>query len=150
MLDTFDRTIGYPTVLTGRKIVHLLYLNLRMHEITPEQWTVLRFLGERDGITQKEISEVSGKDQPTVTRILNIMDRKGWIRRQANDEDRRSFLIFLTMDGRLLLEELSPVVEETFTKILDGVTRQDQETLKRILQQMDVNMKNEFEKQKVK
>ncbi|HEU5138650.1 MAG TPA: MarR family transcriptional regulator [Bacillales bacterium] len=150
MVDTFDRAVGYPTVLTGRKIVHLLYLNLRFYDITPEQWTILRFLGERDGITQKELSEASGKDQPTVTRILNIMDRKGWIRRHSNSGDRRSFLIRLTMEGRILLDELQPVVEETFSAVLDGISSEDLEMLKRVLRQMDANMENEFDKQKIK
>lgn len=148
-MDTYDRIIGYPTVLTGRKIVRLLFLNLRKYDITPEQWTILRFLGENDRITQKELSEVSGKDQPTVTRILNIMDRKGWVRRLANDQDRRSFFICLTADGRHLLDHLRPVVEKTFEKVLSGITEEQMTDLKQILNQMDANLENEFEKQKV-
>lgn len=150
MFDTFDRTIGYPTVLTGRKIVRLLYLNLRLYDITPEQWTILRFLGERDGISQKELSEASGKDQPTITRILNIMVRKGWIRREANSEDRRSFLIDLTMEGQILLDQLVPVVEETFEKVVSGISEEHLTVLQHVLREMDANLENEFDKQKVK
>lgn len=150
MFDTFDRTIGYPTVLTGRKIVRLLFLSLRPYDITPEQWTILRFLGEQDRISQKELSEISGKDQPTVTRILDIMKRKGWIRREANNEDRRSFLICITMEGQMLLDRLVPVVEAAFEKVLAGISEQQLQGLQHILRQLDANLENEFDKQKVR
>lgn len=147
---TFDRTVGYPTVLTGRKIVRLLFLNLRMYDITPEQWTVLRFLGERDGITQKELSDLTGKDQPTLTRILTIMDRKGWIDRRANREDRRSFLVWLTGNGLDLLEQLRPLVEASFERMLDGISEEQLQILRQVLQELDRNIENEFERLKIK
>lgn len=147
MFETYDKSIGYPTVLTGRKIVRLLFLNLRAYDITPEQWTILRFLGDNERISQKELSEVSGKDQPTVTRILNIMDRKEWISRVANDQDRRSFFICLTERGRNLLEHLRPVVEETFEKALAGISAAQMEGFKQILKQVNDNLDDEFEKQ---
>lgn len=149
MDDTYDKTIGYPTVLTGRKIVRLLFLSLRAYDITPEQWTILRFLGDHGEIAQKELSEMSGKDQPTVTRILNIMNRKGWISRMENNRDRRSFFICLTSDGKKLLDQLRPVVEETFTKVLNGISDEQMKNLMHILSLLDANLENEFEKQKV-
>jgi DNA-binding MarR family transcriptional regulator len=149
MGQTYDQSVGYPTVLSGRRIVHMLYLHLKDYGITPEQWTVLRFLKERDGITQKQLSEASGKDQPTLTRILTIMMKKGWIQRKANKEDGRSFLIFVTPLGSQLFVKLEPVVEEAFSKILSGIPAENLEVLKWTLRQMDANMENEIHRVKV-
>lgn len=150
MRETYDESIGYPTVLTGRKIVHLLHLFLRPYGITPEQWTILRFLAEQDGITQKQLSHISGKDQPTVTRILDIMDREAWIERRANSADRRSFLIFLTEKGKRLFTQLRPIVAEAFLMILDGIREEELTALKRILHRMNDNIEHAIERLAVK
>ncbi|MFC7392738.1 MarR family winged helix-turn-helix transcriptional regulator [Scopulibacillus cellulosilyticus] len=150
MLKTLDVSVGYPTVLTGRKIVHFLYIHLRLYDITPEQWTVLRYLGGQDGITQKDLSQKSGKDQATVTRILDILDRKGWIERRANADDRRSYLVYFTEEGKALRDKLEPLMQEIYEKVFDGISEEKLEVFLEVLSQVNDNLEYEFEKQMVK
>lgn len=140
MEQTYDVAVGYPTVLTGRKIVYLLSIYLRPFDITPEQWTVLRYLGEQDGISQKELSSKSEKDQGTLARILDNMDRKHWIERKTNNKDRRSFLVFLTPEGRHLKEQLEPGIEKLFQQVFAGVTAETLDCFLNCLEQLKSNI----------
>ena len=45
-------------------------------EITPEQWTVLLFLWEKDGVTQQELCNATFKDKPSMTRLIDNMERQ--------------------------------------------------------------------------
>ena len=45
-------------------------------EITPEQWTVLIFLWEKDGVTQQELCNATFKDKPSMTRLIDNMERQ--------------------------------------------------------------------------
>ena len=109
--------------------------------MTPEQWTVLKRLAEQDGISQKELALKSEKDQPTVTRILDILERKELIYKQKNVEDRRSFLIFITDKGMTAKNELAPFIEGLYEEtILKGISEKDLEVYKSVLSQINENM----------
>ena len=45
-------------------------------DITPEQWTVLLFLWEKDGVTQQELCNATFKDKPSMTRLIDNMERE--------------------------------------------------------------------------
>ena len=53
-------------------------------EITPEQWTVLLFLWEKDGVTQQELCNATFKDKPSMTRLIDNMERQHLVVRIAD------------------------------------------------------------------
>ena len=57
-----------------------LYRNFRQNglEISPEQWTVLIFLWEKDGVTQQELCNATFKDKPSMTRLIDIWNANIW------------------------------------------------------------------------
>ena len=59
-------------------------------EITPEQWTVLLFLWEKDGVTQQELCNATFKDKPSMTRLIDNMERQHLVVRIADKRDRRN------------------------------------------------------------
>jgi DNA-binding MarR family transcriptional regulator len=77
---------------------------LKPFALTTEQWAVLNLLCETNGVTQKTLAVRSLKDQPNITRILRRLEHKGLIVRTGNSEDRRSFLISLTLKGQQMRE----------------------------------------------
>ena len=58
-------------------------------EITPEQWTVLLFLWEKDGVTQQELCNATFKDKPSMTRLIDNMERQHQVVRISDKKDRR-------------------------------------------------------------
>ncbi|MFT9850084.1 MarR family winged helix-turn-helix transcriptional regulator [Aneurinibacillus sp. REN35] len=141
MNTSWEESFGYCTVQTGRNITRFLAAFLKDFDITPEQWTVIKRLADRDGISQKELSCNVDKDQATLTRILDILERKELIQKQMNKEDRRSFLIYLTEKGREIKEELYPLVEEMFEKVLlENISEDELYIFRQVLAQMNANI----------
>ncbi len=87
------------------------------HEITGEQWAIIRRLGEEDGLSQREIAEKTSKDKPNITRMLDALEKKHLIFRQPDPRDRRKYCIYLTKEGKQLLERLLPLALALRAKI---------------------------------
>jgi MarR family transcriptional regulator, transcriptional regulator for hemolysin len=143
MLDTRDESIGLFTSNTVKNLIRFLSANIKNFDITPEQWTVLKRLSENDGINQKELAIKAEKDQPTVTRILDILERKELIIKKKNKDDRRSFILFITDKGIAVKEELSPIIEKIWEeKILTGISEEDLKVYRSVLVKMNGNIEN--------
>ena len=69
-------------------------------DITPEQWTVLYYLWSRDGVTQQELCNVTFKDKPSMTRLIDNLEKQQLVVRSPGVKDRRINLIHLTDKGR--------------------------------------------------
>lgn len=81
-------------------------------DITVDQWVLLDHIYRNEGIAQIELAELTAKDGPTVTRILDLLHKKGFIERRMPEDDRRKFQLFVTDTGRALFKEAFPIVAE--------------------------------------
>lgn len=102
-------------------------------DITVDQWLVLKNLNEHNDQNQSQLAELTGKDHPTLTRILDLMCKKGLVERKASAGDRRSFIIHLTDLGKSKQKEWASKVDEIRTKAWENLSEQDYQDLKRIL-----------------
>ncbi|MCY9110996.1 MarR family transcriptional regulator [Bacillus atrophaeus] len=75
MLSHAEELIGY-NIKTSRRIIRFLAFHLKEEGITPEQWTVLKRVGESRGISQKELSARADKGQATLTEILDLLEKE--------------------------------------------------------------------------
>jgi DNA-binding MarR family transcriptional regulator len=94
-------------------------------EITPEQWTILMFLWQNDGVTQKTISDATYKDKPSITRLIDNLEKQGLVTRSQNTKDRRSNKIFLTKKGQELYPTVKKITLKTMQEGLNGLTEKD-------------------------
>ncbi|MDD3224116.1 MAG: MarR family transcriptional regulator [Clostridium sp.] len=122
-MESLDKSIGMHINYINRKILRFLSVNLKQYNITTEQWSILIFLLEKDGINQKQLAKKVDKDQATLVRILDILERKKLVVRKKCPEDRRSFLIYTTDEGKKLQNEIYPFIENLFKIILDGISK---------------------------
>ncbi|HZE22339.1 MAG TPA: MarR family transcriptional regulator, partial [Desulfobaccales bacterium] len=58
------------------------------YEITGEQWAIIRHLWEEEALSQRELAEKTSKDKPNITRMLDALEKKHLIFRQADPRDR--------------------------------------------------------------
>ena len=79
-------------------------------EVTPEQWTVMYYLWSRDGVTQQELCNLTFKDKPSMTRLIDNLEKLGCVNRLPIKSDRRINIIMLTHKGRELESVTKPVV----------------------------------------
>ncbi|MCR8642647.1 MarR family transcriptional regulator [Paenibacillus sp. N1-5-1-14] len=120
-MNPVDHSLGFQLGRTHRKLYNLLSGKFKSSDVTPEQWSVLCCLIEEEDITQKDLSSRLHKDQPTVTRILDCLDRKGFIVRKPNKADRRSYLIGITDEGRAVEASLHDVEHRVMDSAFQGM-----------------------------
>lgn len=109
-------------------------------DLTVDQWSVIKTLFEYGELTQKEIADRCGKDQPTMTRMLDLLDRKKYIVRVAHPSDRRCVTIQLTESGLSRVKTLAPLVKAFRMKAWENLTEEDFGHFSRILDTIYENL----------
>ncbi len=111
-------------------------------DLTVDQWVLLdhiyRF--ESGGISQNELAEMTVKDAPTVTRIIDLLVKKGLSERKMAENDRRKFHITLTEAGRNKFDEAYPIVAEVRRKGWGDLNEEDYQIFVRILDSIYTNV----------
>ena len=107
-------------------------------ELSPEQWTVLIYLSEQDGVSQQALCNATYKDKPSMTRLIDSMELTGWVSREKNLRDRRSNIINLTPLGRDITNRAQKTALRTLKDLLKGLGMEEhnirQEVLRRIFE----------------
>jgi DNA-binding MarR family transcriptional regulator len=116
------------------------FFQVKGFNVTPEQWSVLGSLLEIDGIHQSLLGKKTAKDRHNITRMLNLLEKRGLIRRERHRTDKRLLLVYLTEEGRELTTKLVPVVTEFLQLALSGLTQSDLGQMKRTLAQIATNL----------
>lgn len=83
------------------------------HDVTSEQWRIIRCLWHKDGQRQQDLANVFHKDKTAITRILDSMEKRDLVVRIPDRLDRRQNLIYLTNKGKRLQEELMRIFLKT-------------------------------------
>ncbi len=144
MIEQFNFDIRLIfAILNGKvsaAINRKLHRNFRQSglEISPEQWTVLIFLWEKDGVTQQELCNATFKDKPSMTRLIDNMEKQHLVVRISDKKDRRTNQIHLTRTGKDMEEQARRIANETLIEALKGINQEDmkvsQEVLRKIFQ----------------
>jgi MarR family transcriptional regulator, organic hydroperoxide resistance regulator len=90
-------------------------------EATAEQWGLLNIIKASPGIIQSELAERSIKDRTNVTRMLDVLETGGYIRRARDARDRRAYRISITEKGSALLLRLVPLAIRTNEEAARGL-----------------------------
>ncbi|MGB7102013.1 MAG: MarR family transcriptional regulator [Xanthobacteraceae bacterium] len=117
----------------ARALLRALQLRLTAHGVSLGHWTFLRILWEKDGITQRELSEQAGVMEPTTTSALNAMERLGYVVRRKMPGNKKKVFVFLTPRGRLLKAKLVPFAEQVNEVAIHNVKLADIITTRRTL-----------------
>lgn len=138
---TTEECIDYTLGKTVQSVKNMLFREFKSKgfNITPEQWAVMSYLHKEDGLYQKQIADFLSKDKPTVTRILDLLEKRNLIIRISDEKDRRKFKIYLTQDGKDTVKQLVPVADEVQLKIRTNVSPQEIEVLNTILGKIYAN-----------
>ena len=110
-------------------------------DITPEQWTVLYYLWSKDGVTHQELCNATFKDKPSMTRLIDNLDKQNLVTRSASLKDRRINIINLTEKGRNLEEMTQPIVTTTMKAALNGLDDEEIQTAHILLGKVFNNIK---------
>uniref|UniRef100_UPI004055EA38 MarR family winged helix-turn-helix transcriptional regulator n=1 Tax=Roseivirga sp. TaxID=1964215 RepID=UPI004055EA38 len=128
-----NSNLGYNLYRTYLLFHRELIRALKGYSVTPEQWQVLIILWNHGSVTPTEISGVTLQDLPSISRMLVRMERNGWIEKEGNEADGRSFRIKLTQRGVESKQEMMLDLEKHFAAFLKGVPAQTNYNIKQEL-----------------
>lgn len=110
-----------------------------------EEIVTMIHIRQADGMHQSQLAEFIGRDRPSITRVLDVLEGKGWIRRSVDPRDRRSHCLTLTEEGSDVLEEAQPLVREIVSRVFEPIPDADYEVFLSVLRtlQHQLNMLTE-------
>ena len=95
--------------------------------LTRSQWWVLTHLFRGDGVSQTELAETLEIEQPTLGRLLDRLEAKGWVRRDHDARDRRVWRVHLTEEVEPALRTMRAIAAELRRDALAGMSAAERE-----------------------
>lgn len=139
-IDTLSTgELGFLVSAVRSSIWDSIEAELKPLDISPAQFVVFNSIALGKGRTIGEFCRLLGYDSGAMTRLLDRMQKKGLIRRVANPEDRRSYLIELSDESRAMFPQARRRVEAVFRRLLGGFSNVQAEAFKRSLEQVLAN-----------
>ena len=131
--------------ITGKAstaIARRLQKNLKLAglDITIEQWSVLYHLWKEEGQSQQQLCDATFRDKPSITRLVDNLEKLKLVKRVAAKNDRRINLIYLTKEAQSLQERTMEIANQTLNEALAGVTNGQIEIAKEVLQKVYDNL----------
>lgn len=110
---------------------------LKPESISQMQSVLLSGIYRYEGINQNTLAKKISVDTGAASRVLRELEDKGYIKKNRDEKNRKSFNLFLTSEGRKVAEESLAMQREYWLKLLQGFSEQEVETLNRLLLQME-------------
>jgi DNA-binding MarR family transcriptional regulator len=121
------------------KVYQKLIINLQKSfsesgiEVTPAQVMLLFFLQQNNGLSLTRISQGLMLENPTVTGLIDRLEKSGHVKRSDHPKDRRVYLVYLTEKGKKVAKKALPIVKKLNEQIKAGYSKSEIETFKKVL-----------------
>jgi len=121
------------------KVCQKLIINLQKAfsenglEVTPIQGMLLFFLQKKDGSSLTQLSQGLMLENPTVTGLIDRLEKLGYVKRSDHPDDRRVYLIYLTEKGNKVAKKALPIVKKLNEEIKKGYSKEEIENFKKVL-----------------
>jgi MarR family transcriptional regulator, organic hydroperoxide resistance regulator len=111
------------------------------HGVSFGHWTFLRILWERDGLTQRELSDEAGVAEPSTNAAIKAMEEMGYVTRKRMPDNKKNIYVRLTPKGRALKVKLVPLAKSVNRDAVRGLPETDVETARRVLLAVKENLR---------
>jgi DNA-binding MarR family transcriptional regulator len=121
------------------KVCQKLIINLQKSfsengiEVTPIQGMLLFFLQKNNGSSLTQISQGLMLENPTVTGLIDRLEKLGYVKRSDHPSDRRVYLVHITEKGKKVANKALPIVKKLNEEIKKGYSKEEVENFKKIL-----------------
>jgi MarR family 2-MHQ and catechol resistance regulon transcriptional repressor len=123
-LNTYVKLMRAAESLTARTQEHLLSTGL-----TISQFGVLEALHHIGPLSQKDIGQKILRSSGNITMVIDNLEKRNLVRRERDENDRRSFIVRLTEAGNKLIRKIFPPHAEVITAEMNALTAAEQKTL---------------------
>ena len=128
--------------LTGCKLKHYLATMLKQEHVplTPEQFMLIDLLWNQGEMTQQELADQLHKDKNSVTKLVDAIERKDFVIRRQNRNDRRANTLLLTDKAEILKPGAKKKGISILDKMLEGISEEELRTFLTTLRKLNDNM----------
>lgn len=139
MPSKHNQFIGYKVYDAQRSLHRTLEVSFKEFGLTPGQWNLMNQLDRSGALSQKALADLSRKEQATITRYLDTLERKGFIVRTRDEKDRRAYIITLTDEAKALLKSVESSAEEAAQALIVGIDQNEIDTFLDVLDRLKDN-----------
>src|SRR5687767_10891587 len=125
--EDLSRNYGFLLNDVARLLRNAYDRRVRELGLTRSQWWVLNQLFRNPGLNQSELAEILEIERPTLGRLLDRLEVKGWVRREHDARDRRAWRVHLTDAVEPAMRKLRKVAAELRSDALAGLSAQERE-----------------------
>ncbi len=144
-INQFKRGELYSVIngMASTAVARRLQKNFRSAglDITIEQWSILYHLWKEDRLSQQELCLRTFRDKPSITRLIDKLEKQKLVERIESTEDKRKNLVCLTDAAKHLQQKTIDLANETMEESLTGISKEEIETVKYVLQKVYDNLK---------
>jgi len=111
----------------------LKYIHSQGVDLTPEQWIVLNWLWSHRSACQQELAEATQKNKTSITRLIDGLVKRNYVKRVPDANDRRKHLLEMTPSAIEMMDKIMPHVLGEYQKVIQDLSPEEVQTLKSIL-----------------
>jgi len=101
--------------------------------ITSDQFRLLTTLWKKDGLTQQQLANTTGRDRAGITRMIDILEDQGLLTRIPDKDDRRINLIYLTKKGKALEKIANQCAQRSLDEMTSDFNEEEKNNLESLL-----------------
>lgn len=131
-----EKSVGFLLAKAYQRACALFKEEFDPYDITPQQFGLLAFLWNEDGLSQAELSSRSQVDRTTIGGIIDRLEKEGLVERRHHPEDRRAYQVYLTPKGKSREGELSTLAVQVIRRVTAPLTEEEHQTLIRLLEKI--------------
>ena len=109
-------------------------------ELTRAQWRALKATSRQEGLSQTELAEHLDMEPIPVGRVIDRLEKTGFVERRGDPADRRRWRLYLTPKAHAVVGEMEDIATGLREDALRGVERNDLDALMRVLGQIKENL----------
>ena len=131
-------SIAYRLIKGANNVNNTLNKKLNPYNIAIEQRATLEIIKFESNVNQTTIANLLGKDKTTISRSLNSLEKKGFIKKSETIGDKRSNKIELTAEGEIILDSTINEVK-SFRELLNAkLTKEEHDMFFKIIDKLEL------------
>ena len=137
-------------IITSRRLLDALDLDLEGHDLSMADYEVLAQLSEAPGrrLRMSELAEIAMLSKSRLSHRITVMEKAGWVTRQACTEDKRGSWAVMTDKGfRAIVKAAPDHVRSVRERFLDRLSVKDQESIATLFDRIETGLREEFKNQ---
>ncbi|MGJ8743930.1 MarR family winged helix-turn-helix transcriptional regulator [Polaribacter sp.] len=137
----FENSIGPWLGRTGKLVDYFFQESFKSKklDLTKEQMIVLKRLQDQDGLNQHDLAFLTLRNKSSLTRLLIKMEKKNYIFRKQNKEDKRIKNVYITSFGKEIYLKTTPIIQDLITTMEKNISPEEKQQIINIFKKIQTN-----------